>query len=243
MKPARPTRHTRALRAAVILILVTLAGGILAAPAQAAAFRFWNYFHLAKGAWTFAQTGPAGFVPPDGSVEGWRFAVGDESSTRNPRAVMTFDALCAGTAAKADAKRVGLILDFGRPADSANGAEPPAPKATCVSVPKKATGSDVLVAAGATLRLDKALTCAIDGWPATGCGESVAPVPAAAAAADTNITIAAPATGAAASPAKKSAESDSTSSPWVILGGLAALLLVAALGFGAWRRGRDVKDS
>ena len=122
MKPARPTRHTRALRAAVILILVTLAGGILAAPAQAAAFRYWGYFHLAKGAWTFAQTGPAGVVPPDGSVEGWRFAVGDESSTRNPRAVMTFDALCAGTAAKADAKRVALILDFGRPADSANGA-------------------------------------------------------------------------------------------------------------------------
>jgi hypothetical protein len=232
----KPAHRARTLRAAVVLILLTLAGGVLAAPAQATAYRYWGYFHLTKGAWTFAQTGPAQAVPAGGSVEGWRFAVAEQSSVRTPRATLTFQTLCAGTAAKAGTKRVGLVIDFGRPADSADGAAPPAARATCVAVPTGATGSDVLVAAGATLRLDKGLTCAIDGWPATGCGDSVAAVPAAAARADTKITIAVPTAGLAG----KSAGNASTSSSGLLLGGLAALVAVAALGFAAWRRARDV---
>ena len=167
-------RHARLLRAVVITILITFAGGVVAAPAQAAAYRYWGYFHVTKTAWTFAQTGPAQTIPVDGAVDGWRFAVADESSIRTPRATPTFAALCAGTAVKAGAKRVGLVLDFGRPADSADGAGPPAAKATCVTVPVKATGADILVAGGATLRLSKDLTCAIDGYPVTGCGDTVA---------------------------------------------------------------------
>ena len=244
-------RHAATVRAAVILILVTMAGGIVAGPAQAAAYRYWGYFHLTKGAWAFAQTGPAQVIPADGTVDGWRFAVADESSIRTPRATPTFDALCAGTATKAGTKRVGLVIDYGRPADSADGAAPPAASATCVSVPSKATGADVLVSAGTTLRLDKLLTCGINGWPATGCGEAVAPVPAAAASPDTAITIAAPATKtpsasgtSAAQPADNgsSGSSGSSGSRGLLLGGLGAVVLVAVLGFGAWRRGRDASD-
>jgi hypothetical protein len=247
VKPARSTPHTRILRAAIILILVTLAGGVVAAPAQAAAFRFWGYFQLTNGAWAFAQTGPAQAVPKDGSVDGWRFAVADESSTRTPRATLTFKALCAGTAVTADTKRVGLVIDYGRAADavdsdSATAAQVPAPRATCVAVPKKASGSDVLAAAGAKIRQDnKGLTCTIDGWPTTGCGESVAHVSAAAASPDTKITIAATASDAASHGAQ-STKNGSTSSRGVVLGGLAAVVLVAALGFGAWRRSRDITD-
>jgi hypothetical protein len=233
----KSTRHARIVRAAVIAILVTLAGGVVAAPAQAAAYRYWGYFHLTKGAWTFAQTGPAQVVPVDGSMDGWRFAVADESSVRTPRATPAFAALCSGTAIKAGSKRVGLVIDFGRPADSADEATPPAPKATCVSVPEKATGADVLVAGGATLRLSKALDCAIDGWPATGCGDSVAHVSAAAASPDTKITIAAP-----RAPATQSSGKTSTGSKGLVLGGAGALALVGALGFAAWRRGRDATD-
>jgi hypothetical protein len=231
-------RRTRVLRAAVIAILLTLAGGVLAAPAQAAAYRYWGYFHLTKGAWAFAATGPAQAVPADGAVEGWRFAVADESSVRTPRATPTFAALCAGAAAKAGSKRVGLVLDFGRPADSADATTPPAPKATCVTVPEKATGADILVAGGATLRIDKTLDCAIDGWPATGCGDPVAHVSAAAASPDTKITIAVP-KASAASPTGKSAGASSTGSRGLVLGGAGAIVLVALLGLAAWRRGRD----
>jgi len=250
MKPARLAllpRPSRLLRAAVILILVAFAGVVVAAPAQAAAYRSWGYFHLEKGAWAFAQTGSGQAVPKDGSVEGWRFAVADETIIRTPRATLTFDKLCTGTAPKAGAKRVGLVIDFGRPADSADPSTPPAPKATCVAVPPKATGSDVLVAAGATLRLGKGFVCALDGWPAAGCADPVAPVPAAAASPDTPITIAAPASATKAtdtSTAKSAGNSSagSNSSPGLLLGGLGAVVLVAALGFAAWRRGQDATD-
>lgn len=238
----KPARHARLLRAAVILILVTLVGAFVAAPAQAAAYRYWGYFHLTKGAWAFAQTGPSQAIPADGAVEGWRFAVADESSTRTPRATPTVAALCTGATSKAGTKRVGLVLDFGRLADSADGAAPPAPQATCVTVPAKATGSDILIAAGATLRLDKALTCAINGWPATGCGDTVADVSAAAASPDTAITIATAKASAAANPATQPAANDSSSSRGLVLGGAGAVALVAALGFAAWRRSRDATD-
>jgi hypothetical protein len=237
----KSTRHARIPRAAVIAVLLILAGAVVAAPAQAAAYRYWGYFHLTKGAWAFAQTGPAQVVPADGAVEGWRFAVADQSSVRTPRATPTFAALCGGTAIKAGSKRVGLVLDFGRPADSADTTTPPAPKATCVMVPSKATGADVLVAGGATLRLDKAMDCAIDGWPATGCGDAVANVSAAAASADTKITIAVPKANAV-SPAAQNADTSSTASRGLVLGGAGALVLVALLGFAAWQRGRDATD-
>jgi hypothetical protein len=237
----KPTSHSRLLRAAVIAILVTLTGVAVAAPAQAAAYRYWGYFHLTKGAWAFAQTGPSQAVPAEGSVEGWRFAVADEASVRTPRTTPTFAALCAGTTVTAGSKRVGLVIDFGRPADSADSKLPPAAKATCVTVPLKATGSDVLVAGGATLRLDKALNCAIDGWPATGCGDTVAHVSAAAASPDTRITIVA--AGAKASSADAAlADDSSTGSPGLLLGGVGVVAVIAGLGFAAWRRGRDATD-
>ncbi|NMM21927.1 MAG: hypothetical protein HHJ11_00220 [Phycicoccus sp.] len=228
------------------LFLVILAGGVLAAPAQAAAYRYWGYFQLTNGAWAFAPTGPAQTVPKDGSVEGWRFAVADENSTRTPRATPTFDSLCASTQVKAGTKRVGLVIDYGRTADATDGATPPALRATCVAVPEKATGSDVLVAAGTTLRLNKGLTCALDGWPATGCGEEVKPVPAAAASPDTTVTIPAPTPSAAANPAGPtsgtSTDDGSSGSSWPVLGGLAAVVLVGGLGFAAWRRGRGTSE-
>ena len=238
----KPVHQARLLRVAVIAILLTLAGGAVAAPAQAAAYRYWGDFHLTKGAWAFASTGPGQIVPADGAVDGWRFAVADESSVRTPRATPTFAALCSGTAVKAGGKRVGLVLDFGRPADSADGATPPGAQAVCVTAPLKATGNDILVAGGATLRLEKALNCAIDGWPATGCGDAVAHVSAAAASADTVITIAAPKAKAAASPATSSSGSSSTSSTGLALGVAGVIALIAVLGFAAWRRSRDATD-
>jgi len=242
VKPARIAPLARVLRAAITFFLVMLAGVAIAAPAQAAAYRYWGYYQLTNGSWAFAQAGPAQSVPKDGSIEGWRFAVADEASTRTPRATPRFDALCASTRVKAGTKRVGLVIDYGRPADAADGSTPPALRATCVAVPDKATGSDVLVAAGTTLRLDKGLTCGIDGWPATGCGEKVAPVPAEAASPDTAVTIPTPTPSAPGPLLVKEADTSSTGSSWPVFGGLAALVLVGALGFAAWRRGRDATE-
>ena len=188
--PSRPVPLTL-LRSGVALVLLALAALVTAPQAQAAAYRYWGYFQLTNGSWAFAQKGPDQTVPKDGSVEGWRFAVADQSSTRTPRATPTFDELCSGTTKVSGQKLVGLVVDFGRPADSADAsATPPSPRGDCVSVPTDATGSQVLAAAGLQLRLDKGLMCGIQGWPATGCGDPVAAVPAAAKSPDTSVTLA-----------------------------------------------------
>ena len=226
----------RVLLAAVVAACLST---LTLAPAQAAAYRYWGFFQLEKGAWTFAQKGPDQTVPKDGTVEGWRFAVADESSTRFPRAVLTFDQLCGATPAQAGKKRVGLVLDFGRPADAADGATPPQPKASCAVVPTDATSSAVLATAG-EVRAEKGLVCAIAGYPATDCGGAVKEVSPEAKAKDQPISIAAPAASAStpsATPGASDIASSATSATsstsganvaaYVIVG----LLLLALVGY------------
>jgi hypothetical protein len=184
-------------------VLATLVAACLAAltvaPAHAAAFRYWGFYQLTNGAWAFAQKGSDQTVPKDGSVDGWRFAVADEASTRFPRAVLTFDQVCGNTAAEAGKKRVGVVVDFGRPADSADNATPPEPKAVCAVVATDATSTAVLAAAG-EVRTEKGLVCGVAGYPAKECGAPVKNVTPEAKAADQPVTIAAPTATPAAAP-------------------------------------------
>jgi hypothetical protein len=230
MSHSRPTA-ARPLRPAALLTLVALVAALFTAviapagAAHAAAYRYWGYYHLDSGKWVFAQTGPDKFTPQDGALEGWRFAVGDESSTRLPRATPTFEDVCGATPAVAGKKRVGLVLDYGRPADAETGT-PPAPTAKCSVVDTKATGAEVL-AAVASVRSEGGLTCAIDSWPATGCGGEVKQVSAAAKAADTPVTIAA--AKKADAPADAKASSGTSTSTLVLIG----VIVLAALVVGA----------
>jgi MYXO-CTERM domain-containing protein len=233
------------LRVVLSLLLAGVFAALTIAPAQAAAYRYWGFYQLTDGAWAFAQKGSDQTVPADGSVEGWRFAVGDEQSTRFPRAVLTFDELCAATPAAAGQKRVGLVVDYGRPADAEDGATPPEPTALCASVPTAATSTDVLAQAG-ELRTEKGLVCAVSGYPATGCGGEVKEVSAEAQAADTPVTITAPAAAtptpaAVATPisAQPTAETTSSSAGTVaayVIAGLAVLALVGYLVLRSRRR-------
>ena len=208
------------LLAGVLVALVVPAGS-----ASAAAYRFWGYYQLTGSSWAFAQKGPADTTPKDGAVEGWRFAVSDETTPRFPRATPTFAALCGGTAAKAGSKRVGVVIDSGRPADAEGGATPPAPQGACAVVDTTASGAEVL-ATVASVRVDKGLTCAINGYPATGCGAEVKQVPAAAKAADTPVTIA------------SAAATDSGVSPATWAGIVIVLALVVLVALVALRRRR-----
>jgi hypothetical protein len=206
------TSHRTPLRLVLAVLLAGAFAALTLAPAQAAAYRYWGFYQLTDGKWAFAQKGPDQTVPADGSVEGWRFAVGDAQSTRLPRAVLTFDELCGSTPAAAGQKRVGLVVDFGRAADAADGsATPPEPTARCATVPTDGTSTDVLAKAG-ELRIEKGLVCAVAGYPATDCGGEVKQVSAQAKAADTPVTIAAPSaattTPASTSPATAAASPD-----------------------------------
>ena len=132
----------------------------------------------------FASKGPDQTKPADGSVEGWRHAVGEEGSTRTPRVKVTFDDVCGDTNAKSGEKRVR--------AWSSTTAGWPTPRmarshlhrsASAPRCPTAATGAEVL-ADVADVRSEQALVCAIDEFPATGCGGEVKKVSAAAKAPD-----------------------------------------------------------
>lgn len=222
----RPALAALTLIVAVFAALVAPAGA-----AQAAAYRYWGYYQLAGTTWSFATKGADQVNPADGSVEGWRFAIGTEGSTRLPRVTPTFEDICGDTKTEAGKKRVGVVIDYGRKADTEGGTtEPPAPVAECASVATAATGAEVL-AAVATVRAQGAMVCAVDNHPATGCGGEVKEVSAEAQAADTPVTLAAPKTDDAASGPAKSEDSGTSAGTYagiaVVLVAAAALALVA----------------
>ncbi|PBC80071.1 hypothetical protein BX265_4906 [Streptomyces sp. TLI_235] len=173
-------RTAAALLAAVPAALLVL---VPAAPAQAADYRYWSFWKWSGGAWAYQQQGPAVYVPADGSVDGWRFALSPDGGrdAARPGAAGDFAALCGATAAQQGRKRVAVVLDFGTPADAPKGAgTPPASRTACASVPAAATSAEVLAAAAPPLRYDSAgMLCAIAGYPRAGCGEAVADAPAA----------------------------------------------------------------
>lgn len=167
----RPAAHGAA--AALCGLLLTLA---LAPAAHAQGYRYWSFWTRDGGSWTYATQGPATYRPADGDVLGFRFSVSRDSAddAARPRGEAGFQAICGGTAAKAGTERVGLVLDFGTAADAPRGEKSPRPRTVCARVPDDVTAADALAATAKPLRYNSvALLCAIDGYPASGCGEQV----------------------------------------------------------------------
>ncbi|MFD1659950.1 SCO2322 family protein [Streptomyces caeni] len=162
-------RGAAALAAAALLILP--AGG----PAHAVGYRYWSFWERHGQAWTYATQGPSTASPADGDVQGFRFAVSEDSQdAERPRGTADFAAVCAATPAREGRKRVALVIDFGTAADAPSGETPPAPRTVCARVPEDATTADALAAVAKPLRYDtNALLCAIAGYPGRGCGEQV----------------------------------------------------------------------
>lgn len=233
---SRTTLPVRRLGALAVLLGLVLAVLLPAAAASAAAYRYWGYYELSGTTWQFASKGPDQTTPADGSVEGWRFAVSDESDARMPRARPSFDDLCGDTRAKSGSKRVGVVVDYGRAADTAEGTEPPAPVGRCAVVASAATGLEVL-ANVAEVRSEKSLICGVDGFPASGCGDTVKALSSEAKAADTPVTLKLPAKAAdKGAPTAKSADDDSHTGTYLGIG--VAILAALAVGFAALRRRR-----
>ncbi|MDR3083742.1 MAG: hypothetical protein LBV60_22975, partial [Streptomyces sp.] len=113
--------------------------------------------------------------PADGDVQGFRFAISENSQKAvKPRGDADFATICAKTPARDGEKRVALVLDFGTTADAPAGERAPAPRTVCARVPENATTADALAAVAPPLRYDtNALLCAIAGYPQKGCGEQV----------------------------------------------------------------------
>lgn len=220
-------KHTRRrVAAALVSALVgVLLATTLASSAQAAAYRYWTYWHVSDSAWQFAQAGPAGTTPADGSVEGWRFAVsstsGDASNQPRVEASTAFEDICGQAEEVEGKKRVALVVDPGLLEAAPDGDQPGAVKTYCTVVHPDANGYDILRSVG-LVRVGGGLICGIDGYPSTGCADVVD---------ETQIT-ATPSTDAMSTAPAAPADSPEHTSPLPVIIGIGALALLGAL---AWR--------
>ncbi|AXL88358.1 hypothetical protein C4J65_08440 [Streptomyces sp. CB09001] len=146
-----------------------------AGQAQAAGYRYWSFWDRDGAQWVYATQGPSMAHPSDGDVQGFRFAVSENSGdAAQPRGTADFASICAKTPAEDGTKRVALVLDFGTAPDAPSGETPPAPRTACAQVSPDATTADALAAVADPLRYNtNALLCAIAGYPKSGCGEQV----------------------------------------------------------------------
>lgn len=170
---------TRRIRALATLLLVTVLLPVAGVgQAHATGYRYWSFWNRVGDRWTYATQGPSMARPADGDVQGFRFAVSQDSQdSAEPRGVAgtaDFATICAGTPARHGDKRIALVLDFGTQADAPAGETPPTPRTACARVPADATTAEALASAARPLRYDtNALLCAISGYPRKGCGEQV----------------------------------------------------------------------
>lgn len=167
------------MRRGRLLALVIALGAALTAlstgPAQAAGYRYWSFWQNDGAAWRYATEGPATARPADGSVNGFRFSVSENSAdAARPRRAPDFAAICGTTPPKPATKRVALVIDPGTAADAPSGERPPALRVACAQVPEPATTAEALAKVAKPLRYNsQALLCAISGYPRAGCGDKM----------------------------------------------------------------------
>ncbi|MFJ3302015.1 SCO2322 family protein [Streptomyces sp. NPDC086549] len=163
------------VRRAVPLLLAALFLWGSVGQAQAVGYRYWSFWERDGSKWIYATQGPSTARPGDGDVQGFRFAVSEDSAdATRPRGTADFHSICAGTPAAAGKKRVALVIDFGTSSDAPSGESPPARRTACARVSPDATTAEALAAVAKPLRYDtNALLCAISGYPEKGCGEQV----------------------------------------------------------------------
>lgn len=229
-----------AVAAAVTCALVAL----LAAPAQAAAYRYWTYWQSAPGdpTWAFSNQGAGTTVPPDGAIEAWSFAISTESAARDaaPGMAPDFAAICSGTQSTEGSKRVALVIDPGPAGIAPEGEEPFEPVTECVVADVDATGYEIMRSV-VQVRTDNGLVCALDGYPATECAPILDDAQVAALTSSVEVPVVDEGTAGAAAPSvpatagegvstaagEQQPSSDSQGTP------LATLAVVALLGVGA----------
>ncbi|RPK85423.1 SCO2322 family protein [Streptomyces sp. ADI98-10] len=170
--PARLRNPVALPLAALVAASAVLLG---AGSAEAAGYRYWSFWEGNGKNWEYATQGPSLLRPDDGTVQGFRFAVSEDSGDADrPRRAPDFGAICAGTPAKDGSKRVALVIDPGTAADTPDGEKPPAPRTACAQVAPDASSAEALAAVAKPLRYDSsAMLCAISGYPKSGCGEQV----------------------------------------------------------------------
>ncbi|MGW6198396.1 SCO2322 family protein [Kribbella sp. NPDC055110] len=233
------TAHRTVRLVLSLLAGLLLAGAVATVSATAAqaenGYRFWGYYQWSSGQWAFSQKGADAFVPADGAVEGWRFALGG-AKPRVPRAAGDFEQICGKTPAETGKKRVAVVVDPGTPEDAVAGDTPGEAKGTCVVTDPASNGAKIL-AAVAPVRIEKGLTCGVAGYPSKGCGDQVKNITVPATDAPVTLQIgAAVGSTATSSPSATPSSSDDSGAPWGIIIAAVVVVLLAGGGFALSRR-------
>ncbi|MFD7496938.1 SCO2322 family protein [Streptomyces sp. NPDC059832] len=163
-------------RATALLVVLGAVLAVLGAgPAQAAGYRYWSFWEGSGSGWTYAAQGPSLVRPDDGTVQGFRFSVSEDSQdSAKPRRAPDFTKICADTPAEDGTKRIALVIDPGTAGDAPAGGTPPALRTACARVDPDASAAEALASVAKPLRYSSdAMLCAITGYPASGCGEQV----------------------------------------------------------------------
>lgn len=119
-----------------------------------------------------AMVGAAENIPADGAVDGWRFGIGTDTETPEPRTTPNFSELCGQLESAEGITRVAVVIDFGDAAQAPTGETPPPTRVECVSMPTGGSSADALALA-ADVRGEGGFVCGVDGFPATECGAEV----------------------------------------------------------------------
>ena len=157
-----------------MLAAIAAASALSPAALAQSSYRYWGYWQATTGRWVFAQQGPATSVPPDGSVEGWRFGVSGASAGLTPRAAAAsaFAIACRDIKPRAGTKRVAVVVDPGLAVQAPPGEQPFASAVRCAQVPTDASGYDVLRAV-TEVRIGNGLVCGIGGYPRSECAVAI----------------------------------------------------------------------
>jgi hypothetical protein len=221
--------------AAALLAAALLVGGLAGPAAAEDGYRYWNYSQLDGDTFAFAQTGPGDTNPEDGGVEGWRFGTSTVSQGVFPRADLAevdFDSVCGDTDAADGEKRVAVLVDYGTEAD-ADGAEVPEPRGACAVVAADATGQQVLESV-VDVRSEKNMICALDGYPAAGCGEPVGDAQVSADEQTVAFTL-----PASEEDTTEAAGTEDEGTNWALYGVLAVVVALAIAAVPLYRRNRE----
>lgn len=148
-------------------------------PSNAAAekgWRYWGYFQAAPGAnaWNYALTGPAGSLPKDGAIEGWKFSFSSSTiDTGNPTLKPNFKAICSGTSAQSGMVRVAVVVEFGLRAIAPKGENVQPTIRKCVSIKPGTNGLEILNKVVSVRTSADGFVCGLNNYPAKECSTEI----------------------------------------------------------------------
>ncbi|WP_462417358.1 SCO2322 family protein [Kytococcus sp. Marseille-QA3725] len=137
--------------------------------------RYWSTWSSTGTEWEVPEEGARTNVPADGSTVGLRYAMVPRNAEegRSPRATPDFATACAQTPAEWGRKRVAVVVDHGRPEESATPREEGLPEVefTCASVASDAT-LERTIRESVEVEGSSGAVCAVDGHPSDGCSRN-----------------------------------------------------------------------